>query len=117
MNDNNVFNELLEKVQSNLPEIQNLFNKYQNNFFPPRRAEFFCLELNGEAGELANAEKKIWKGKSVPKDKLEDEAADVFIALMNYVNARNIDIATAIKSKLQVIEDKRRSLHQIGEDY
>ncbi len=117
MNDNDVFNELLEKVQSNLPEIQNLFNKYQSYFFPPRKAEFFCLELNGEAGELANAEKKIWKGKSVPIEKLEEEAADVFIALMNYVNARNINIATALKLKLQIIEDIRRSLNQIGEDY
>lgn len=117
MNDNKVFYELLKKVQSNLPEIQKLFNSYQSIYFPPRKAEFFCLELNGEAGELANAEKKIWKGKSVPKEILEDEAADVFIALINYANARDIDLSQAVKSKLQIIEDKRRSLNQMGEDY
>ncbi|MCL5990874.1 MAG: hypothetical protein M1419_02075, partial [Bacteroidetes bacterium] len=85
--------------------IQSEFDSYQNNYFPKRTPEFFCLELNGEAGELANAEKKLWKGKNVENSLLEDEAADVFIALMNYSNSRKINLGEAVKEKLIKIEE------------
>ncbi len=97
--------------------IQSEFDSYQNNYFPKRTPEFFCLELNGEAGELANAEKKLWKGKNVENSLLEDEAADVFIALMNYSNSRKINLGEAVKEKLIKIEEKRRFLAKSGEDY
>lgn len=100
-----------------LYQIQFEFDTYQKNFFPERKPEFFCLELNGEAGELANAEKKIWKGKNIEKSLLEDEAADVFIALMNYTNSRNINLARSVKEKLIKIEDKRKELNRIGQEY
>lgn len=92
-----------------LKNIQNEFDTYQNKAFHERPANFFSLELCGEAGELANLEKKIWRDpqSTLPQDKLCDEAADVFIALMNYCNARNIDIESSVTQKLSKIEDKR----------
>lgn len=107
------FKELIEY----LSKIQSDFNQYQINYFTERTPEFFCLELNGEAGELANLEKKKWKGRQVEQDKLADEAADVFIALMNYSNARGIDLGEAVYAKLQRIETKRAELEMNGEEY
>ena len=78
---------MLDKITKltdiHLSHIQKAFDDYQNNYFQKRSPEFFCLELNGEAGELANNEKKKWKGREIEHSSFEDEAADVFIALMN----------------------------------
>ena len=61
----------------------------------------------GEAGELANLEKKDWKGREVDEAAFIDEAADVVIAIMNYANARNIDIARAVSEKMAEVERRR----------
>jgi NTP pyrophosphatase (non-canonical NTP hydrolase) len=111
------FTELRTSVTSGLPSIQTEFDSYQRSEFAERSPEFFCLELNGEAGELANIEKKRWKGKSIPDDRFADEVADVFIALMNYANARGVDLASAVSTKLEVIEKKRIELLTNGEEY
>ncbi len=110
----NGYFELLEEYLAN---IQRDFDGYQNQYFLQRSPEFFCLELNGEAGELANLEKKIWKGKFVQLEQIADEAADTFIALLNYANARKINLAKAVANKLKIIEKKRLELAQKGEDY
>ncbi len=117
MTKNDIFQHLTQTVSSNLPEILAYFDKYQSEFFPKRTPEFFCLELNGEAGELANFEKKIWKGKKVAKEELAEEAADVFIALVNYVNTRKIDLTVSLLKKLNRIEEKRAELQSRGESY
>lgn len=101
----------------NLEEIQKQFDIYQKQNFPERSPEFFCLELNGEAGELANLEKKRWKGKEIDLNDIADEAADVLIALMNYSNARGINLGDAVSKKLNKIEEKRLFLKEKGEDY
>ncbi len=114
---------MIEELESIISELENMkkiqfdFNDYQNAFFKAKPAEYFCLELNGEAGELANLEKKLWKGNKIEKDLLEDEAADVFISLMNYSNARRINLAEAVKGKLRKIEEKRSALAKLGEIY
>ncbi|MCX7880507.1 MAG: hypothetical protein N2517_07580 [Ignavibacteria bacterium] len=117
MNNNEIFDKLLTSISTCLPEIQKHFQTYQIQFFPARTPEFFCLELNGEAGELANSEKKIWKGKKIPLEVLEDESADVFIALLNYVNARNLNLTNALLKKLKWIEEKRLELEAQGQAY
>ena len=101
------FDRMTESVEENLPAVQERFAQYNKEFFPERSPEFFCLELCGEAGELANLEKKIWKGKDIEFDRLADEAADVFIALVNYANARGIELSRAVADKLARIEEKR----------
>ena len=92
-----------------LSQIQQEFDSYQNQAFPPRQPEFFALELCGEAGELANLVKKQWRdpSKEVDFDHLSDEAADVFIALMNFVNSKGISLEESVAKKLRRIEDKR----------
>lgn len=107
------FKNTYEAIQ----KAQTEFENYQNENFTNRSPEFFCLELNGEAGELANLEKKQWKGKNIPAESFADEAADVFIALMNYSNSRKIDIAKAVLEKLHKIEAKRMELKTNGEEY
>ena len=102
-------NRLKEPSANGLKTIQKEFDLYQNNAFEKRSASFFSLELCGESGELANLEKKIWRDptKEIEMDKLSDEAADVFIALMNYCNSRNINLEESVHSKLKRIEDNR----------
>lgn len=104
------FDVLLVACHELLPRLQSRFAAYQHEHFPERVPEFFCLELCGEAGELANLEKKRWKGIEIPLDKLADEAADVLIALVNYANACNIDLAAAVTAKLNTIEKTRQQL-------
>lgn len=91
-----------------LGSVQQGFDAYQQACFTARPPEFFSLELCGEAGELANLEKKAWKGKAIPHERFADEAADVLIALMNYCNARGIDIGRAVSVKLLEIERRRQ---------
>jgi NTP pyrophosphatase (non-canonical NTP hydrolase) len=98
----------LFEVPAALGPVQAGFDAYQRACFPARPPEFFALELNGEAGELANDEKKAWTGREVPAERFVDEAADVFIALMNYCNARGIDLGPAVAHKMRQIEQIRR---------
>lgn len=112
-----MLDDLIKESQSSLSKIQNLFDQYQNTYFESRSPEFFCLELNGEAGELANNEKKQWKGRQIEHVAFEDEAADVLIALMNYSNARKVDLANAVARKLQTIENKRIELLKEGKNF
>jgi NTP pyrophosphatase (non-canonical NTP hydrolase) len=109
--------QLLNGLQSKISSIQDGFDAYQNQCFDSRSSEFFCLELNGEAGELANLEKKTWKGKQIPVERFEDEAADVMIALFNYSNAKKIDLGKAVFEKLNKIEKNRIELLINGEKY
>lgn len=113
----NIFQSLIHEIDDKLPVIQKNFDNYQNEFFTKKPPEFFCLELNGEAGELANLEKKQWKGREINTEDFADEAADVFIALINYCNSRNINLADALTKKLQKIEDIRLKRKQQGLDY
>lgn len=109
--------ELLTNVRNNLKKIQGGFDLYQKECFEQRTSQFFCLELNGEAGELANIEKKEWKGREISPERFDDEAADVLIAILNYANARKIDLAEAVACKLTKIENKRIEMAERGEKY
>lgn len=109
--------DFYEPIQQSLKLVQHLFDMYQKEKFCEHSPEFFCLELCGEAGELANLEKKLWKNKPISREDLEDEAADVMIALMNYSNARGIHLGDAVQKKLLRIEAKRQMLEEQGEQY
>ena len=111
------FTELIEIIENSVADVQIKFDNYQMECFTQRTPEFFCLELNGEAGELANLEKKAWIGKQIDKEKFEDEAADVLIALMNYCNSKSINLGKATKDKLAKIERKRFKLKSEGQAY
>ncbi|MDE2655200.1 MAG: hypothetical protein F4087_08405 [Gemmatimonadetes bacterium] len=100
---------LLPAGYAGLRKLQDEFRCYQEAAFPERPPRFFALELAGETGELANLEKKIWKGRQVAADDFEDESADVCIALLNYVNSRGIDLARAVEEKMLRIDRGRRA--------
>lgn len=100
--------ELVDRVSEELPSVQRAFDAYQQACFIPRPSEFFALELCGEAGELANLEKKRWKGQSIDATHRADEAADVLIALMNFCNAAGIDLGAAVAHKLGRISPSKQ---------
>ncbi len=112
-----MIDKFFDNTAKSIELVQKQFDEYQNKFFPMRTPEFFCLELNGEAGELANLEKKQWKGKEIPKEQFDDEAADVFIALMNYANSRGVNLSLAVLNKLKHIEQRRSELNANGLEY
>ena len=101
--------KLIEHVEANIPVVQQSFDSYQTECFIQRPPEFFALELCGEAGELANLEKKRWKGSDIDPGRVADEAADVLIALMNFCNAAHIDLAEAVGRKLVRIPTNKKA--------
>lgn len=105
--------EFVAEFAEALREAQSALVDYNQKAFPSRPPEFFALELCGEAGELANKEKKIWKGKPIPTQELAEEAADVLIAVLNYSNSRGIDLGSALKEKLEVIESRRLAEQEV----
>jgi NTP pyrophosphatase (non-canonical NTP hydrolase) len=105
--------DLLPALYGGLRTLQRQFATYQESAFPLRPSSFFSLELCGEAGELANLEKKVWKGRVIADDRFADEAADVLIALLNYANSRGIDLAAAAELKMAAID--RRRVEEGGE--
>lgn len=107
MSEHPLCTDVQRAVGDSIPEIQRAFDAYQRECFVARPSEFFALELNGEAGELANIEKKRWKGAPIDEAHRADEAADVFIALMNFCNAAEIDLAVAVVAKLARIEPSK----------
>lgn len=106
-----------QPIERSLMQIQAQFDGYQKTCFQERPSEFFALELCGEAGELANLEKKRWKGKIIKPEDISDEAADVLIALMNFANASGINLGEAVRIKLLRIEQTRQSLAAEGKAY
>ena len=100
---------LLPASYDGLQTLQAEFRRYQEAAFPHRPPRFFALELAGETGELANLEKKVWKGRHVDEADFVDEAADVCIALINFANSRGIDLGAAVEHKMRHIDGKRRA--------
>lgn len=100
---------LLPTSYRGLRTLQTEFRRYQGAAFPHRPPRFFALELAGETGELANLEKKVWKGRRVDEADFVDEAADVCIALLNFANSRGIDLAAAVEGKMRHIDNRRRA--------
>ncbi len=98
---------LLPASYGGLRTLQAEFMRYQRAAFPQRPPRFFALELAGETGELANLEKKVWKGRRVDEADFTDEAADVCIALLNFANSRSIDLARAVERKMRRIDRMR----------
>lgn len=97
----------LPRSYEGLRVLQGEFEAYQRRAFPEREPRFFALELSGETGELANLEKKVWKGRRVDGAAFTDEVADVMIAILNYANARGIDMAAAVSEKMAEIDRQR----------
>jgi len=91
-----------------IARTQPVMAQWNASLFPARPPEFFALELCGETGELANKEKKLWRGEDIRAKELAEEAADILITLLNYCNSRDIDLGEAFEEKVRVVEMRRR---------
>ena len=72
MNIHPLCQDLIVQVEEGLDPIQRAFDAYQSACFIARPPEFFALELSGETGELANLEKKRWRGSPVDEAHVAD---------------------------------------------
>ncbi len=67
---------------------------------------FLALAICGEAGELANLIKKMWRGDGIKAGEIRDEIADIQIYLRHLATHLGIDIDAACHSKLLVVEKR-----------
>lgn len=67
---------------------------------------FLVMAICGEAGELANIAKKMWRGDSVSREAVEDEMADIRIYLEHLCRHLELDIDQACERKLDVVADR-----------
>src|SRR5258708_270844 len=67
---------------------------------------FLALAICGEAGELANLIKKIWRGDEVDEAQIRDEIADIRIYLEYISRHLNIDLDRACERKLDEVADR-----------
>jgi NTP pyrophosphatase (non-canonical NTP hydrolase) len=85
---------------------------------------YVALNIAGEAGELANLMKKIWRtdtrialaeGYGVITDEqrtqIGDEIADVIMLTLVLANHLDIDIEAEVQRKLEVIDERLRAGH------
>jgi NTP pyrophosphatase (non-canonical NTP hydrolase) len=67
---------------------------------------FLALAICGEAGELANLVKKLWRGDDVDRDQIRDEIADIRIYLEHISRHLNIDLDRACERKLDEVAER-----------
>jgi NTP pyrophosphatase (non-canonical NTP hydrolase) len=67
---------------------------------------FLALAICGEAGELANLIKKLWRGDEVEEAQIRDEIADIRIYLEHISRHLNIDLDRACDRKLDEVADR-----------
>lgn len=83
---------------------------------------YVALNLAGEAGELANVVKKLWRSDpriglaegyaqidAAHREQLADELADVVMMSLVLANHLSIDVEQALGRKLAVIDDRLRT--------
>ena len=67
---------------------------------------FLALAICGEAGELANLVKKMWRGDDVGSSQIRDEIADLRIYLEHLCRHLQIDLDSACDQKLDEVADR-----------
>lgn len=78
---------------------------------------YFTLALAGEAGEVANAVKKVWRGThslEQSRDDIVGEIVDVFIYLMNLVYVLDFDLYAEYQKKRAICELRWGPTQDIG---
>lgn len=97
---------MLKKPAKIVADFNHEFNLPTGQSF--ENMKFYALELAGEVGELANIVKKMWRnGESEElQGKLKEEAADVLISYLLFLNASGIDIEAAFAEKIEKLRVK-----------
>ena len=93
--------ELLDTSVS-LEEFQEFTRHMQAEFFKPMPTSYYALAVAGEAGELANEVKKLWRQEpSTPSsqqlEKIASEAADILVYLLCLSSSLDFDLGSAFK--------------------
>lgn len=66
--------------------------------------QFYALGLAGEAGEVANEAKKLWRNIDGDREKLALEIADTFTYLILLAYEEDIDIIATLAQKIRINE-------------
>src|SRR5688500_17210763 len=67
---------------------------------------FLALAICGEAGELANLIKKVWRGDAVDPGDIQNEIADIRIYLEHLARHLDIDLDVACERKLDEVAER-----------
>jgi NTP pyrophosphatase (non-canonical NTP hydrolase) len=67
---------------------------------------FLALAICGEAGELANLVKKMWRGDNVDVNEIYAEMADIRIYLEHLSRYLQLDLDKACEKKLDEVADR-----------
>lgn len=67
---------------------------------------YLTLAICGEAGELANLIKKVWRGDQIDKEHIRGEIADIRIYLEHLAHHLDVDLDRACESKLDVVAER-----------
>ena len=99
---------MLEKCISDVLEFDRKFNIEEEN--KPTYANLFYtgLCITGEAGELVNVIKKIWRdGDSEElREQLSEEAVDLVIYICKLISIGKIDFEAAWNRKQKILEER-----------
>ena len=79
-------------------------------------SRFWGLALCGEAGELANKIKKLWRGDSIARTEILEEIADVQISLNQLAKCFNADPDVEAACKIPVLYNRWPSIKPIEEE-
>ena len=73
---------------------------------------FLALAICGEAGELANLIKKLWRGDAVEEAEIRDEIADIRIYLEHLSRHLRIDLDYECDRKLDEVANRLTAKEQ-----
>lgn len=103
-------------------EIQERVAAFDRDRFRTLGPGYLALNIAGEAGELANVIKKLWRsdprigqadgsGAIPPQERslIGDELADVVILSLVLANHLGLDLELEVTKKLELIEDRLRT--------
>lgn len=103
-------------------ELQREIAAFDAERFTPLGPAYLALNLAGEAGELANVVKKLWRSdpavaepggfaaiRDDERTRIAAELADVVITGLVLANHLHIDVEAEVRSKLAVIEERLRA--------
>lgn len=102
-------------------KMQERIARFDSERFQSLGPGYLALSVAGEAGELANIMKKLWRtdpgigrpdgfGLVDPEDheRIADEIADIVMLCVVLANHLNVDVEAELQRKLEVIDDRLR---------
>jgi NTP pyrophosphatase (non-canonical NTP hydrolase) len=98
---------MLDECINAVKEFDSHFEIEKENENTVENLIYNALALAGEAGEVANAAKKIWRDGNTPKrmDDVEEELVDVMIYLCKIIIVGEIDFKAAFEKKFAKLYD------------